>query len=500
MSGAWKVLGGYATTSDSFGPSTWDSSMAELLRMKGQGNHTVDRMTIHYGNGVDKYGFLDFHAMTVSDNYTVTYPGGAQYTLDVGFLSLYGGSQTFSWTASNGTIVTRNRTLPDAYTAGYIPSMSYGLHIGSVTPNVSGSLLLGGYDSSRCLTSPIVSNSQTFSLVDIHVNVSQGGSAFIKLPGGFASGLLQSNGNQVNQINAMPNPGVPYLYLPQSTCDAIAKYLPVTYNQGFGLYFWNTHDSAYQNIVSSPSYLGFTFASGTGQNSSINVPFALLKLTLESPLVSTPTQYFPCSPFTPSDGMTYHLGRAFLQAAFLAQNWQTNKLFLAQAPGPAFLPQNIKSISATDSSLSPATNPPDWASTWSGTLKALSGSTSLSADSSSSSSSGLSGGAIAGIVVGVVVGVLVIFALAFLAIRRRKRKQNPQEDPQAYVSVPQSQDHSQNMVHADKRTDMANNPAYVQPFVQDQYFEADAGRAISEMDGQVIRELPADVPAYRGNL
>ncbi|KAK5008718.1 hypothetical protein LTR28_003592, partial [Elasticomyces elasticus] len=187
-------------------------------------------------------------------------------------------------------------------------------------------------------------------------------------------------------------------------------------------------------------------------------------------------------------------------AAFLAQNWQTNKLFLAQAPGPAFLPQNIKSISATDSSLSPATNPPDWASTWSGTLKALSGSTSLSADSSSSSSSGLSGGAIAGIVVGVVVGVLVIFALAFLAIRRRKRKQNPQEDPQAYVSVPQSQDHSQNMVHADKRTDMANNPAYVQPFVQDQYFEADAGRAISEMDGQVIRELPADVPAYRGNL
>lgn len=120
--------------------------------------------------------------------------------------------------------------------------------------------------------------------------------------------------------------------MPQSTCDSIASYLPVTYDKDLGLYLWNTTASSFAQIVSLPHFLRLTFTSGSS-TADIDVPFTLLNLTLDTPIVSTPTQYFPCSPYSPSDGSTYHLGRAFLQAAFLAQNWQTSTLWLAHGAG-----------------------------------------------------------------------------------------------------------------------------------------------------------------------
>ena len=102
-------------------------------------------------------------------------------------------------------------------------------------------------------------------------------------------------------------------YLPPSTCQAIAAHLPVTYSPAFNLYLWNTSSPAYPQIVSSPHYLSFTFASGVDQTTrTINVPFAQLNLTLAWPLVSTPTPYFPCSPWSGTASTHYYLGRAFL--------------------------------------------------------------------------------------------------------------------------------------------------------------------------------------------
>lgn len=157
------------------------------------------------------------------------------------------------------------------------------------------------------------------------MGVTDGGSPFLKSQKSPRNGLLRLYGSSTGELDVFPNPGVPYLNLPPETCAAIADSLPVTFNDDFGLYIWNTTDATFQEIMSSPSYLSFTFSSG-GRNSSIYVPFALLNLTLENPLVNTSMSYFPCSPYTPFDGSTYHLGRAFLQAAFLAQNWQTKKL------------------------------------------------------------------------------------------------------------------------------------------------------------------------------
>ncbi|GAB7354269.1 hypothetical protein MBLNU459_g4798t2 [Dothideomycetes sp. NU459] len=318
--------------------------------------------------------------------------------MDVGFFSLYGGSQAFSWTSTNGSTISMNRQLPAAYNQSIIPSNSYGIHVGAASQNVSGSLVLGGYDRSRCLTSPIITSSSAFELSDIGIGVETGGSAFLGTVNGSASGLLKPSSS--TGLTVKPNPGVPYLYLPQDTCDAIASHLPVTFNPDLGLYTWNTDDPAFSKIVNSPSYLSFTFKS-SGDNNTIYVPFALLNLTLESPIVNSATQYFPCSPYSPSAKQAYHLGRAFLQAAFLAKNWATDTIWLAQAPGPDTPPIQVTTISPSDNTLAAMINAPSWYDTWSGTLEALPSSSTPSATATvapgSSSSGSISGGAIAGI-------------------------------------------------------------------------------------------------------
>jgi len=382
---------------------------------------------------------------------------------------------------SNGTNVDGNLTLFQTYQVGAIPSISYGLHVGSVEPNVTGSLVLGGYDGSRCLTDPIVSSFDTVQLRSIALNVSSGGYAYLHTDSAYVSDLLRANGSTVNNIPVHPRPGVPHLYLPKDTCDAIASHLPVTYSSEFNLYLWDTEQQAYKDIVSSPHHLAFTFASDNGDESTISVPFALLNLTLTSPIVSSATQYFPCKPWTP-DATGYTLGNAFLQSAFLAQNWQQNKLFLAQAPGPDFLSSSIQKIGYTDTTLTPARNPPSWEDSWSSTLKALPARSSA-APSTAKDSSVISGGTIAGIVVGVIAGLAIVGGLVWFFLRRRKQSTSHgslSEVPN--TPLPHYQANEGGVPYLGK-------PAMAP-------YEAEAEQAqISEMGpGRVVAELPARVP------
>lgn len=330
-----------------------------------------------------------------------------------------------NWESVNGSQVSVPNILSRAYQSGSIPSSSYGLHVGSVEPPVPGSLVLGGYDRSRCITSPIISGSNTFTLTDISLEVTAGGSAFVDTPEYPTSGLLMNNDNQsVSSMTVFPNPAVPYLYLPADTCNAIAKFLPVSFDGDLELYLWNVSDPAFRKIVSSPSALKFSFDSASG-TSDIFVPFALLNLTLDYPLASTPTQYFPCSPYTPSTDSTYHLGRAFLQAAFLGQNGNTQRVFLAQAPGPGTQAEDIIRLASTDTELTAMVNPQLWNDTWSSVLEALPADvpTNSTTTFAIDESEGLGGGAIAGIVIGVIAGVAIAGVIAFFVIRRRRKSQ-----------------------------------------------------------------------------
>lgn len=366
------------------------------------------------------------------DNITMAYPDG-NYPLQLGQLSLGPGvNQTF--TEGTGNPAVNASLIPGSLAAqNVIPSSSYGLHVGFIAAKfkVDLSLWLGGYDASR-IVGPVSSqtvqndanNEFIIDLLDIGIGVDNGESPFLYSSLG---GLLSSGNDSITRVGIpiTMNPGAPYLNLPNSTCDAIVKDLPVTYDAQKALYLWNANDPQYTKIVTSPTYLSFTFRGSSG-NLTINVPFQLLNLTLEAPLAATPTPYFPCQP--PQAGGAYSLGRAFLQAAFIGVTWargadQTTQWYLAQAPGPD-IDTNAQQSPITNGSPLVGLNR-TWSDTWRGFWTPLPTSTANttvppSPDSTSvSPKHGLSGGAIAGIAIGGVCAAAIAVGVVILLFRCR---------------------------------------------------------------------------------
>ncbi|PLN74760.1 hypothetical protein BDW42DRAFT_52088 [Aspergillus taichungensis] len=390
---------------------------------------------------VDLAGTLipDVDFITISQGYQ-TYPGGGNYPLQVGILAL--GAPDINQTFSRGSSDPLNGTFIASYLWKYadvgISSYSWGMHIGSAAHKIEGSLILGGYDKNRVIgnvsAQPYSGPHFPIELLDIELGVADGESPW---DGPGKSRLLaQGNSSLSSGITVKASPADPYLYLPESTCDALASELPVTYQPDYGLYFWDESDPRYLRIVTSPSYLDFTF-NKDGVNTekiSIKVPFALLNLTLDAPLVEESVRYFPCMRTTG----TYALGRAFLQAAFMGVNYidqDNGNWFLAQAPGPGYsVTPRTTTITDTDSTIAGSNN--GWAESWADYWTPLSGSVDKPQDSngdsdvksdgkSDDSSDGLSTGAKAGIGIGCgVAGLLIIGLMVWAVSRRQGRKAN----------------------------------------------------------------------------
>lgn len=353
-------------------------------------------------------------------------------------------------------------------------------------------------------------------LVDISLGVTSGSSSFSELPEGKVDGLMRANDSVASNLAVLPDPGLPYMYLPRDTCDAIAKYLPVTYNSDFNLYLWDTDKPAFKPIVTSAHFLSFTFAADLGLRQSIKVPFSVLNLTLDKPLMYIPTAYFPCSPWAPSDS-TYYLGRAFLQAAFMAQNWDQGKSFLAQAPGPKVPSRDIQEILFADTSISPLPNPPSWESTWGFDLRSENNQSSSDdgnteespgsangvgagghdgggSDGGESDQGGLDGGVIAGIVVGIVAGITLVSLCIFWLARKRKQRKavsnslTPSETGKAHLEI---DDHDGNPVEsggdAIHEANAIRDPA-----------ELDATKAAKQTSA--INDEPAELAAERSPI
>ncbi|OJJ31392.1 hypothetical protein ASPWEDRAFT_45330 [Aspergillus wentii DTO 134E9] len=370
-------------------------------------------------------------SMTATYDTYQTYPNGKAYPVEVGTLALGAPKLKHIPDISSGEEM--NMIASYLYTDGganKIPSYSFGMHIGSVKENIPGSLVLGGYDQNRVVGDvssqkvALPNGEFEIQMKDIGLGVATGGSPW---------NFTRKDNMLPSPAHVQVDPTRPYLYLPKSTCDSIATWLPVTYNESLGLYFWNESDSQYKDITSSAAYLSFSFyANNSGSyNTTIKVPFKLLDLTLQEPLVAQNTSYFPCFA---SDDNTYILGRAFLQAAFLGANYVKGNnegyWFLAQAPGPSYSIPSPENINVEDQYIGKSgyTFEGTWDGHWNG----------LAADESEASkpSSGLSSGAKAGIGVGVAVaGVILIGAFAWVMILRRRRGQQgqptlvPEKDP-----------------------------------------------------------------------
>jgi hypothetical protein len=417
-----------------FDSQSWDNTVSEPLNLSGDVQWVHERAIVWNTN--NDSNSLNDQAITLTHNLTVNSPGGQAYTMNAGFFSLNGAENNMTWLNTTGVNNTQGIQLATAKQNSLIKSLSYGLQIGSPSLEIEPSLVLGGYDRSLCLTKPITTKERTFQLTNVSVGASGSGWAFLV---NSTAGETNATGSQVGlmeqnaSLPVLANPGVPYIHLPRATCDAIAKYLPVTYDEALGLYLWNTENDTrrYEEITTTYSYLSFSLRDETSQeNQEIYVPFSLLDLELDSPIVPTKKRYFPCRPYTPEGGEPHHLGRAFLQAALLVQNWETNTTWLSQAPGPNnTVPSRPVIIEETDTTIAEMPNAPVWLATWNGTLKdstwSQSNHTSGSDGSSGSptdSESSLSAGAIAGIAIGAVAGLAIIAAAIFFYTRRRRSK------------------------------------------------------------------------------
>lgn len=330
------------------------------LRIGGSAHFAMDSLRI----GLDHVANLSTRLIY---NASIYYPDGASYPVQLGALSL-GAAQAVQ-TFEN---ITANLILGDLYNSKVISSASFGLHIGSAALGPPLSLWMGGYDPSRVLGS-VASfsyggdfNFFVVDLLDIGIGVDSGDSPF---PYGERKGILaDGNSSMPNALSVSMNPEAPYLALPESTCAAIAKDLPVTFNAKYGLYFWDVDDPQYTRIVTSPSYLSFEFRASSTSDATlaVNVPFRLLNLTLEAPLVDKPTPYFPCQP--PQEVTDkFTLGRAFLQAAFIGVNWSqgSGEWYLAQAPGPN-TPAVPSSNTYPDTFTGSSSSSKKWSDTWEG--------------------------------------------------------------------------------------------------------------------------------------
>jgi hypothetical protein len=279
----------------------------------------------------------------------------------------------------------------------------------------------------------VVTTREDPTLLDISIGVATGGS-----PWDFKEkkGLLVSNKSQVTTISALPDPRQTYIHLPGKTCEEIAKHLPIKFDSTLKYWLWETDDPKYKTIINAPTYLGFTFppAPGAIANVTIKVPFSLLNLTLDAPITKKPTAYFPCQAYEPPTGLTYILGRSFLQAAFIGRNWNRQISWLAQAPGPGVSKNGLGNVMLdikdedldlpdvfTDNSLFTQS----WMSYWT-PLPDPSG-TSLPAASSSPSDApasppGLGTGTKVGIGLGAAAVALLAIGVILLYIRHCRRK------------------------------------------------------------------------------
>ena len=417
----------------------WGSDKAEAVN--GLAVNVLDTMRISTLDGTFTVNNSTISAVTA---WQIELPDGTNYSAQVGTLSLGApgtGLQTFNAKATG-------QTVPGyAYAQDEVASNSWGLHYGSASLNQGGSLVFGGYDQSRVLGDVgafdlAAGSTMLPNLLDIQIGVENGTSPFSESS---YTNLLKLNASFNGVQPAVINPIVPYLFMSPETCAAVAENLPVTLNSQLGLYIWNVTDPQYERIVQSSAYLALIFQKAGSGNLTIKVSFQLLNLTLEPPIVTTSQQYLPCRPFHALDDSGYYfLGKAFLQAAFIGMNWQEEKFFLAQAPGPGVGASNIRTIQSNDITINsdPIEN---FVTTWARNWKAISDNdndnnttsnpTSPTNGQNEPSVSGLSSGAKAGIAVGVVVGVVAVAGAGWLFYMRRRRTVMPPQE----IAVPKKQ-------------------------------------------------------------
>lgn len=416
--------------------------------------------------------------ITLANNWTRQVWNGQNYTVMIGQLGL---------NPSDNSPSMAERFMK----AGYIDSPSYSMHLGNSQVGPSGRVTLGGYEQNRVggdvgvFTHKPGSNAPMINLVDMMLGVEVGGSPFdpklniskdhpfsVWVDGNAASASAAFGSIPVNVTGTWPS-----LLLPAANCEAVAAHLPVSWNEHFGYYIWDTASSLYGQLMSSPAYLGLVLEDALGKKVTIKLPFRLLNQTF-TPFANQSLVYFPCQRQSNSKMVT--LGRAFLQGAFYATNYATNLTYIGQGLGPVIDQSTIRAF-PNDETTPLASSPVSFASSWSKFWTPLPEDpvpSKYDSYSGISDSQRFSTGKIAGIVVGVIVAITAM-VVATSCIGRCWRKPAKQVE--------------NTIEEADSvSTEAKKNEMYAEIDAQDAAkHELPGPEAVQEIAGRQVAELEA---------
>ena len=264
-----------------------------------------------------------------------------------------------------------------------VPSLSWSYTAGAynLSPKVFGSLVLGGYDSTR-----FQANSVTFPFgSDISLDFQV---------------AIQSVSTNMSSQPLLSNPIISYIdtlaaeiWLPQSVCDVFEQTFGLTWDNATQLYLMD--DRTHKNLLSKNPQITFQVGPHTsGSSVSINMPYWNFYQTAKPARTNgSSSLYFPLK--RAANDSQYILGRTFLQSAHLSADYERSQFNLSQALYPD------SSINANVVAVQPPARGPSAAP--------------------SSNSKAVSPGLIAGAAVGGI-AALAMVGVVFYVLRRRRRQ------------------------------------------------------------------------------
>lgn len=364
MSSTWSTLGQYSV------------DLEDRLNYTAQGLFGFDKISL--GSAVDDAS-LSMDRQIVAgiadlDYYMGHIPLGVP---DSSFSSLSQSIDSFIYQLRN---TSRIPSLSFSYTAG----AKYRLK------SVFGSLILGGYDSTRFTPN---ANPFSFSFATDPSKLLTVGVESIMAMNSLQGTYSLSSGAHFSLIDST----VPHLWLPKNICDNFEQAFGLTYDPRTDLYLVNdTMHAKLQSLKPSITIKIVNSLEDTSTNyTNIILPYAAFDLYASYPYYENATNYFPIR--RAANDTQYVLGRTLLQEAYLIVDYERANFTLAQAAFPDPLPAaEVVTIEPPSSSSSESTN------------------------------KSLSTGAIVGIAVGGAILLLAVLIGAFLIHRKRRggRKRN----------------------------------------------------------------------------
>ncbi|KAF2691548.1 acid protease [Lentithecium fluviatile CBS 122367] len=337
-----------------------------------------------------------------------------------------------------------------------IPSLSWSYAAGAynLSPKVYGSLVIGGYDTSR-----FEPNNMTFPFGDdqsLSLQV-----AIQEITTNVTEDLLLSSGI-VSYISTL----VADVWLPIVVCQEFEKAFGLAWDNETQLYLLN--DTLHKSLLEKNPEIRFKVGPQvSGGSITFNLPYWNFYHTATEDLGASGL-FFPLK--RAANDSQYVLGRTFLQSVYLSVDYERSTFNLSQALFPS---------SSSDTNITAVLPPLEKTTPGAGGGGNVSG------------KSGLSTGAIAGIAVGAGAVVAIVAVGAFLLYRRKQAKtKDPYElDGMDHLTAP-----AQEVDGGDRKYEIGPGLLHEFPGDMDPKAELPAGEKPVEADGtnHPIYEMPGE--------